>query len=944
MPIAVGDRFVRRQNAARASASNLTAADIGYDTAVISEGGYGAWGAGETDTTRVDTAGKYLWIADYGRVADLLSNRGVGTIVPVVDGVTQEPVGLATHRYLRGAGGANEGASIGFGILDVAIDSDIGAHKPGAILSVDAAGSFATDATAGGALQLMRLPDGDFLHLERSTDQAITSSVINTTRPWVDSSGTWTKLTWPTEVSDDGAWHAASSGDVILPAGTKFLIVWNTSIYSSGNQRKCFVTRLSINGTIHQSGSGYQRLTSSQGPPATGMFLYETGGGAETLFLEATEEEETSTTETPQFADGALQVIALPPSTEWVHVDNGATDSLTTALAGLLLWDETPLSSTFRADGGSNLSLDAANNAVQNDSGGTLAVLALGWHRWDRDATNTTRKVPWVRWNNNGTVLDYGIGGAYSRGAQGTADTWQAHYCSAAMLDMAAAADLTLEVNDPAGAANSDMGVYASTNRHFLGMQVLDVSSLVGAQIITIGAATETETPQTITPVKPIIELVGAATETEPASVINPTKNITVTASTESETAAVIAVSKPIITAIAAVTETEVAQVINAFLPFTSCGLPFTLPRVLPTCELVGPITVVIGAATETEVVAAVQAGKAVTITAATETEVAELIGAAKLATAGAAIETETAQVITPAKPIVTPVTPATETELVHPVDAVKVITVTVGAVSETEAVQQIAATKTSTIGAPSEIEAAQPVIPLKPITVAVGASTETETAQVVNPVIARVVAIGVVTETEAAQPVAAIKPIIVSVTAVTETETAVAIPATKQHTISAVTETEAAQLISAAKTVSITPATETETAELIGAVKDITVAIGAATETELAQPITALIANMIAVGAATETEAAQIVTVLKPIIATVSAATETELAYVITVVTAAGVLKFVVASVAHPSATISVTYPTGAGAVSHPTGAVIVSHPDADADVSSPAAVGTID
>ena len=99
MAIAVGDRFVRRQDAARASEPNTTAADTGYDTAVISDGsGYGTWGAGETDTTRVDTAGKYLWIGDLGQVNDSLSNRGVGTLVPVVDSVTQEPVGLASHR------------------------------------------------------------------------------------------------------------------------------------------------------------------------------------------------------------------------------------------------------------------------------------------------------------------------------------------------------------------------------------------------------------------------------------------------------------------------------------------------------------------------------------------------------------------------------------------------------------------------------------------------------------------------------------------------------------------------------------------------------------------------------------------------------------------------------------------------------------------------------
>ncbi len=481
MAIAIGQRFVRRHDAARTSTSNTTAADIAYDTAVISEGGYGTWGVGETDTTRVDTAGKYLWIGDLGR-CNLNSQRAVGTIVPVVDGVIQDPVGMGTHRFLRNSGGAQMGASIGFGILDLAADADVGVRNPGAIGSVDAVGNYATDSSFGGACQLMRLPDGDFLHLERTADQAITQSNINTTRPWVNSSGTWTKLTWPTETSDGGAWHAGGSGDVILPANSKFLIVWTTSCYSTHSvDRMALVTRLSIGGVIVQSGSGYQRDGNSQGPPANGMYLHETGGSTETLFLEATQESEQNTTETPQFADGALQIIELPSGAEWIHVDNGTTDSLTTALETPGTWITTPLSSAFRADGGSNLSLDGANNAVQNDSGGSLGVLAIGWHRWDRDVTgDNSRKTPWTRWNNGGTVLGYGIGSAYSRGDQGTTDCWQGHHCAAALLDMADAADLTIDVDGPSITTNSDMGVYASTNRHFLGVQVLDVSTLVG--------------------------------------------------------------------------------------------------------------------------------------------------------------------------------------------------------------------------------------------------------------------------------------------------------------------------------------------------------------------------------------------------------------------------------------------------------------------------------
>lgn len=125
--------------------------------------------------------------------------------------------------------------------------------------------------------------------------------------------------------------------------------------------------------------------------------------------------------------------------------------------------------------------MDSVNNAVQNDSGASLPVLAIGWHRWDRNGTSTARKAPWTRWTNGGTGVGYGVAGAYSRGNQGTIDTFQAHYCSAVTLDLANGADLKFQAQDEAYATTQDMGIYASTNRYFLGVQVLNLESLVTA-------------------------------------------------------------------------------------------------------------------------------------------------------------------------------------------------------------------------------------------------------------------------------------------------------------------------------------------------------------------------------------------------------------------------------------------------------------------------------
>ncbi|MCP5010295.1 MAG: hypothetical protein GY942_09980, partial [Aestuariibacter sp.] len=365
-------------------------------------------------------------------------------------------------------------------ILDLSASDDVKVRNPGVLTPTDSLGNYATDVNNGGAIQLVRLPAENYTHVERTVDAAeVGTSNINTTRPWVDASGTWTTITYDSEVRDDDSIYPGSGGDITLAASTKYLVVWGATIYSTDASRHTNIVRLQIGGVNVQSGSGYHRNTASQGTPVSGMYLHETGGSTETLRLQATHETEGGDAGTPNVSDAYLQVLELPSTAEWIHVDNGAADSLTTDLAGTTTWYDTPLSSTLRADGGSDLSLDGTNNAVQNDSGGSLPVLAIGWHRWDRDTTSSgNRKVPWSRWDNGGSVIGYGTAGAYSRGQQSSDDTWQAHYCSAATMDLATSADLSFQVSDPANAANSDMGIYASTSRYFIGVQVLNLDTL----------------------------------------------------------------------------------------------------------------------------------------------------------------------------------------------------------------------------------------------------------------------------------------------------------------------------------------------------------------------------------------------------------------------------------------------------------------------------------
>ena len=110
MAINVGDKFVQRHSAARSSTSNVTAADISYDTTQIDENGY-TWSA-VNNAVEVDTTGLYLCVFDIGQV-DLASTRAVGTLVPSIrtgPSFADQTRFRATHRYLRNSGGSLQGA------------------------------------------------------------------------------------------------------------------------------------------------------------------------------------------------------------------------------------------------------------------------------------------------------------------------------------------------------------------------------------------------------------------------------------------------------------------------------------------------------------------------------------------------------------------------------------------------------------------------------------------------------------------------------------------------------------------------------------------------------------------------------------------------------------------------------------------------------------------
>ena len=885
MAVAVGDRFVRRHAAARSSTSWTATADLPVDTAVIEDGtGYGTW---TSDEISVDTAGKYLCIAGLGRTGGT-TTRGSGFTGIVVNGTLEGLPGLAGNYYERNTGTAQDSNGLGAAILDLSASDTVG-------MSIDAAtaseinGAFTVAANDGGGFQLLRLPDGDFCHLERSTALNISNSNIDSTRPWTDSSGTWTKVTWPTETADDGNWHAASSGDVVLPANSKFLVVWTLLCNTAENTRAALVARLNINSTNRQYGSGYMRGSANQDTVAMGVYLHETGGSTETLYVEATQECNDATIGQAT-VKGALQIIKLNSGAEWIHVDNGTTDTGTSDLASNSTWYGLTLSSTFRAHGASDLSLDDTNDAVQNDSGASMPILAIAWENWDRDAnTNTSRKIPTARFN-DGSAINYGWHGGYNRG-NGTDNVWHSAFCIAALHDLANAADLTVEHQDRSTNSNADMGIYCSSasNRHMLGFQVLDLGTLAASpQNVAIVAASETDTAAALTvTLGPLTQAITAATETSTAAALTVTlgpTTVALVAATETDTAGTLTPTLgPVTVALTAATETDTAATLTPTLgpvtePIAAASETSTAGTLTPSLVF----TLALASATETStaatltpslgpltqaLVAATEAGTAAALTASLGPTTVAIVAATETDTAAALTET--------LGPLTQAITAATETSTAATltVDTGSSQDVAIVAATETDT----AATFTVTLGSLSQ-----------PIT----AASETNTAGTLAPSLALTQPITAVTEASTAGTLtASLGPLSQSITAASETDTAAALTPTLELTqpITAATETSTPGTLTVAVgpvTVALTAATETSTAgTLTPTLGPVTVALTAATETDTAATLTPTLAYSAELTAATETSTAAALTpTVGPLTQPLTAATETNTAAALTV------------------------------------------------------------
>ena len=639
-----GQRFVRRHNAARTSTSNTSAGDISYDTSVLSEGGY-SWSAPEVT---VDEAGLYLCIFDIGEVQLSGSTRAVGTLLPSVN-TTDQTYYKGRHRYLRNSGG-NHNVSNGMCILDLSVNDDVKIRNPGVVTGTDSLGNYATNSGQGGGLQMIRLNAGNFTEVRRTTSQSpVTITYANATRPWLNSTLLTTQVTWTTEVRDDDNLYGGSGGDLTLAANTKYMILYGGTMDGSSGQRHAHILQLEINGNDVQHSYGYERNNASDGPPMQGIYLHETGGTTETLRLNAgVEQEDNAVSNTVGIDNAWLQVLELPSDAEWIHVDNGATDSLTTALAGTSTYYDTPLSSTVRADGDSNLSLDAANDAVQNDSGASMPILAIGWHKWDRDGvTSGTRKHCWTYWDNGGTRIAYGTSGGYNRGSQGNDDTYQLAYVSAATMDLANAADLSFQVRDPQNASNSDMGIYAAGSRYFLGVQVLNLDTLAASgQTVEAGLATETDSALAVSAAKNLEA--GLASSAESALAATAAKATEVGLTSEADSALAATSGKALEVGLS--TEAETSLGVGA-LKELEVGLANETDTSLPATAL-GEQVVEVGLATEADSSFAVTSLKELEAGLTTETDSSLAAGSLKELAVGLTTETDTALDTTPDKAV----------------------------------------------------------------------------------------------------------------------------------------------------------------------------------------------------------------------------------------------------------------------------------------------------
>ncbi|MFQ5992947.1 MAG: hypothetical protein ACE5NA_10975, partial [Nitrospiraceae bacterium] len=427
--MAVGEAFAVQETGAETNVSNTTEATETYDaSAQLEQGDWSGEWNGATETLNCPAANANLPIL----VGHSKFVRGSGTARSIaqdtvrINTTNQNNRGGGISRYVRISGGADEMTTQGVGIFELSSGDDILIRRSVTWNSADRVGDYDRSSGDPKGFWAAVLPANDRLYMTlaatatgagrygqvspRPIDMGATPSTL--------TSGSWATATWNNDsghpVGSTFA-HTDSNATWTIAANKKVLCVLTYVVNHTPADRNSILVRVRQSSNTSYPGgatSTYVRNATSDNCVGSLIFPIFTGGSTETLDVAFVDQVEEATGNDCDLVAGDIQLIDLTDA-DWVVAssnDRHVWDSIATFTT--INWDQ-----TLQEDTASWSHDPVTNNSrLTNNAGATITAI-VGFSIFaDRDSADTTRRVPHGQIARNGTRLDYGVAGNYSRG------------------------------------------------------------------------------------------------------------------------------------------------------------------------------------------------------------------------------------------------------------------------------------------------------------------------------------------------------------------------------------------------------------------------------------------------------------------------------------------------------------------------------------------------
>ena len=459
--MAVGEAFAVQETTAETSVSNTTEATETYGAAAQLEQGdwSGQWdGTAEQLTIPAANNGLPILVGHSKLTRTDGTTRACATDTVRVNLTNQDVRGASTGRYIRNIGATNVGTSNGVGIFEPSTDDTLEIRRAVSFNSSSRFGGYDRSAGDPKGFWAAVLPASDRLYMSLSATASASGRYGTTTRP-IDlgptpsalDEGTWGQMTWNNDAGfpiGSTFAHTDGAGTFTIAANSKVLAVLTFQV-DGGVERTAAVVRIrQSSGTSYEGAavSTYTRNAGSQFMCGSLIVPIFTGGAAETVDVVFADQVETG----PPVVDviaASLQLIDLTKA-DWVSVASDVRDaSLIDGIFKTSAWNQ-----TLREDTDSWSHDPVTNNSrLTNSSGETITAIAGFSQFWDCESTTSViRKIPHSQIAKNGTRLDYGVGGEYSRSTDSpsTYSTYVAGYSHAVPVELDASQYVELQHRD----------------------------------------------------------------------------------------------------------------------------------------------------------------------------------------------------------------------------------------------------------------------------------------------------------------------------------------------------------------------------------------------------------------------------------------------------------------------------------------------------------------